>query len=649
MKPRSARFWWRWAENRERGIDLKVADLCAESPALAPEVERRIEVLRYWDGIAETDGGASTGGPAAPQLPPASAAITLNLSELQFHAQGGLGAVFKANDQRLGRTLAVKLPRLSNGMLTDRDLDKRFLREVKVTAALEHPGIVPVYGMGQDAEGHLCYAMRFITGKTLKVAIAEYHKTRTALPKAQRATPRRDVAFRSLLQRFRAACVTVAFAHSRGFLHRDLKPEHILLGDFDATLVVDWGLTKPRRDTEQTPFPVELAEQLCLAGDLQTETGIGTLGFASPEQQAGLWDLVGPASDVFSLGATLYVLLTGRLPFPGSSAADILTRVKNGEVVPPRKRNPEIPRPLEAICLKALASLPQDRYRSAQALADELERWLADAPVEAYSEPLGTRVKRWIERRKVVLFTAVAAVAGGIGVAATGWHSHSLLEVENRSQAYVSAEKSVREQVLTRRPGWVEEGLAQVRRGSRIATPLRAEVALRSVAASCLSGVDLRSRGSATTIPAGDLAFSPDGRRLAVGELFGTETYRIQIIDLDGLRIISEHRISTKGDGDHDSGVATIGFSPSGRWLVAGLRNGKILDLGSGRPEFPAAASGPAARSPRRTGFHTRREITGPGSARRRDAAVRLVSHAGMVPGAHRPDRRWAARSRGQS
>jgi serine/threonine protein kinase len=597
----------RWQEARELDLDLAPAELCRDRPELVSEVERRIRALQLWDGLAQTEiAHDGCGASKHPPRTPSSAVITLDLADLTFHAQGGLGAVFRAHDHRLGRDLAVKFTGDANGMFAEEEIEQRFLREVSVTASLEHPGIVPVYGLGTDDEGRLCYAMRFITGKTLATAIAEYHKTRKTLSQNTRVPLRRDGEFRALLQRLKSACVTVAYAHSRGFLHRDLKPEHVLLGDFDVTLVVDWGLTKSWSDTEATPVPRGVIERDRLASDLRTETGIGTLGFASPEQQAGEWDRVGPASDVFSLGASLYVLLAGCPPFQGTTAAQVLAYVREGELIPPRKKNPAVPPPLEAICVKALAQAPEDRYPSAQDLADDIERWLADESVSAYTEPLSVRVRRSIDRHQILLFMLLAATVGGIGVATTDWHRARVRDIEVRSLAYVSAEKSVREQVLTRRPGWATESLRQLGRASQMSTPLRSEATLRSLAVACLSGVDLQPLGSVATIPAGCMAFSPEGRRLAVGELFGNDEYRVQIIDVDLGRTLQEHVISARGDADQRSGVSVLRYSPDGRWLAAGLRNGKVLvwdataDIAEARP---AGRSGPDLGVVARTGL----------------------------------------------
>ena len=570
----------RWDDARERGEELSVAELCRDDPGLASEVERRIQVLRAWEGLADTSRAIDADTPTGPRprpRTPNSAVITLNLTELQFHAQGGLGAIFKARDPRLGRDLAVKFPGDSSATFAEREIEKRFLREVRVTAALEHPGIVPVYGLGHDGEGRICYAMRFITAQTLKHAISEYHDSQGDISRKRSEPLRRDVAFRSLLQRFKSACVTVAYAHSRGYLHRDLKPEHILLGDFDVTLVVDWGLTKRWSDSEATPRPAGLEARQDPDSELRTETGIGTLGYASPEQQAGEWVLVGPTSDVFSLGATLYVLLTGQQPFPGSSNAEVLARVKRGELIPPRKKNPRVPRSLEAICLRAMALRPDDRYPTVSALVDDLSRWQADSPVKAHRENWTVRIRRTLDHHRIMLFMCLAAAVGGIGVATRGWLRERLHAAEVRSLAYVSAEKTAREQVLTRLPGWANEGLRQVATASQIATPLRSSATLRSLAAACLGGLDLAHSENLTDLPTGCLAFSPEGRRLAVGELFGDPGYRIQIIDLQLRRVIREHTFSCRGDAPRRSGVSSVRFSPDGHWLAVGLRNGNVL------------------------------------------------------------------------
>ena len=242
---------------------------------------------------------------------------------------------------------------------------------------------MPVYGLGHYDDGRPFYAMRFIKGDSLKEAIERFHR-----PTAPVATPgERTLELQKLLRRFLDVCNAVAYAHSRGVLHRDIKPGNIMLGQYGETLVVDWGLAKVvgthgagrRRRRSRPPSASGSSETL-------PGSAIGTPAYMSPEQAAGRLDQLGPASDVYSLGATLYSLLTGKAPIDGADVQDILRHVRRGDFPRPRQVDPDIPRGLEAICLKAMAVESADRYSSPRALADDIERWLADEPVAAWRE-----------------------------------------------------------------------------------------------------------------------------------------------------------------------------------------------------------------------------------------------------------------------
>jgi len=340
---------------------------------------------------------------------------------LRAHARGGLGQVFVAHDEELHREVALK--QIQDQHADNPESRGRFLREAEITGGLEHPGIVPVYGLGHYADGRPFYAMRFIRGDSLKNAIERFHQADVP----SRDPGARAVEFRKLLGRFLDVCNAVAYAHSRGVLHRDLKPGNIMLGKYGETLVVDWGLAKPLSGPEMSPAPEERPlRPPSASGSVETLPGsaLGTPQFMSPEQAAGRLEQLGPASDVYSLGATLYCLLTGQVPFPDPHAGgveEVLQRVQRGEFPPPRKVNRELPPPLEAICLKAMALKPDDRYESPRALADDVENWLADEPATAYREPFRTRLARWGRRHKtpvsaaaVLLVTAVAALYAGL-------------------------------------------------------------------------------------------------------------------------------------------------------------------------------------------------------------------------------------------
>lgn len=334
---------------------------------------------------------------------------------LRPHARGGLGQVSIAEDRELHREVALK--EIQSPYVADQQSRSRFLMEAEITGRLEHPGIVPVYSLGTTESGAPFYTMRFIKGDSLKEAIEEFYSESHAWTNDQRR-----MALRRLVKRLVDVCNTIEYAHSRGVLHRDLKPGNIMLGKYGETLVVDWGLAKSGHKSPSHATSDE-ATVVPLSGDSSTQTVVGSVvgtpAFMSPEQAEGRLSDLGPASDVYCLGATLYCILTGQAPFSKLSPREIAIRVRNGTVTSPRKLNPNVPPALEAICKKAMAFEQTDRYPSAAALANELEFWLADEPVDAYPEPISKRVGRWIRKhRAFVTSSAVIAITSIIALAA---------------------------------------------------------------------------------------------------------------------------------------------------------------------------------------------------------------------------------------
>jgi serine/threonine protein kinase len=346
---------------------------------------------------------------------------------LRPHAQGGLGAVFVALDTELHREVALK--QILDRHADDPNSRARFLLEAEITGGLEHPGIVPVYGLGAYRDGRPYYAMRFIRGDSLKEGIAAFHADDTL-----RGDPgRRSVALLKLLRRFLAVCDAIDYAHSRGVLHRDLKPSNVVLGKHGETLVVDWGLAKALGRTE----PGAASDERTLvpsssSGSVETLPGsaLGTPAYMSPEQASGDIEGLGPRSDVYSLGATLYCLLTGRLPFEGDDVGTVLRAVQKGDFPPPRRLDPAIDPALEAVCLKAMALRAEDRYPAPRTLAEDIEHWMADEPVAAWREPWARRARRWERRHR----TAVMTAASGLLVALAGMFSVLVVQARANSE-----------------------------------------------------------------------------------------------------------------------------------------------------------------------------------------------------------------------
>ncbi len=357
--------------------------------------------------LSKLDRNEREGGPP-PSTTETAESVGGRYRILEFLAQGGLGRVLVAEDGELGRKVAVK--EIKPKFADDAVCQQRFVLEAEITGGLEHPGIVPVYSLGNHPDGRPYYAMRLIYGETLRAAADAFHQQFSQAPNSSWPI----VELHQLLRRFIDVCHAVQYAHSRGVIHRDLKPANVMLGKFGETLLVDWGLAKVVGRTDALG---DLAEQTLRprgsgsgSGSQATAQGstIGTPAYMSPEQAAGDPDQIGPASDVYGLGATLYYVLTGQVPFAGKTLKSILAKVERGEFPQPRQVRALCPAALEAICLKAMALSPTDRYPAAKSLIQDLERWIADEPVSAYQETRSERLARWMRRHRTGVQAAVA-------------------------------------------------------------------------------------------------------------------------------------------------------------------------------------------------------------------------------------------------
>lgn len=281
-------------------------------------------------------------------------------------ARGGMGVVYRARDSVLNRVVALKM--ILNGAAATADERQRFQREAQLVANLDHPNVVPIHEVGEH-DGFPYFSMRLIEGGSLADRLADY-----------RDDPRAAAQLVAILAR------AIQFANEKGFIHCDLKPSNILMEPDGSPRITDFGLARHAAE----------ASGLTVSGAI-----LGTPSYMAPEQASGRRRELGPATDVYGLGAILYELLTGRPPFRLPTKMETVLQALYGEPIPPRQLRPDLPRELESICLKCLEKAPKDRHPTAAALADELTRWLQGDAVGSVSP--AQKLRRWTRREPEVV------------------------------------------------------------------------------------------------------------------------------------------------------------------------------------------------------------------------------------------------------
>lgn len=401
----------RWQQLRRHGAVPSVPELCSDHPSWAEELARRIAAFESMEallGVGQSPTLPDRGAHSA--IPPhlAEKLLPLGYELLEVIDQGGMGIVYKANQVALRRTVALKM---IAGFRAGAKQLARFRTEAEAVARLHHPHIVQIHDVG-EVDGHSFFTMEYVAGGTLADLFA--------------AGPLAPPAAAELVEQLARA---VHHAHTRGVVHRDLKPANILLaGEFETRgteFETDDSLVLAElefRPSALTPKVSDfgLAKHL-ESDDDHTATGevIGTPSYMAPEQAEGRTDEIGPAADVYALGALLYEALTGRPPFRGKSVVETLRMVVSDEPRSPRRLRPDVPRDLEAICLKCLEKDPRRRYATAEALADDLRDLAAGRPVTARPLTLAGRVGKWTRRHPVV--TGLLVVAALTPAAVAGW------------------------------------------------------------------------------------------------------------------------------------------------------------------------------------------------------------------------------------
>lgn len=504
-------------------------------------------------------------------------------------AHGGMGVVYKARHRTLGRIVALK--QIRAGEFAKADDLLRFQAEAQAAAQLDHQGIVPVFDVGDEA-GHPYMAMAFVDGPSLWQQIKER-------PLEQREAAR-------IMQQVAEA---VEYAHLRGIVHRDLKPQNILMAADGHPKVTDFGLAKQQANDSNL-----------------TQTGqiLGTPSFMPPEQADGRTDQVGPLADVYSLGATLYCLITGRPPFQSSSPIETLKQVLEQEPVSPRALNPSLNKDLETICLKCLQKAPSRRYVSAGDFAADLQRFLNGEAIAARPTAPLERAWRWC-RRKPLAAGLLATTAMMLVLLLTGlWYRGALIATAQRLESAERLERvsqyhktisQVREASGTAAHGWTWEAERQLRE-ARPSLPSDQElVPWETAYADVLMHHDLRHlRAVAEGIDAGASAYSPDGTQIAVSMSKHALEFSVSIYSVADGELLNTYTASNVGvslqkllkfDSKYQDGIWALAWSPDGRWLVGGSRFGNLVRWDTQQPKDKGVVWKGHEQGFRRVGFTT--------------------------------------------
>jgi WD40 repeat protein len=521
------------------GDPLAVMDACtiadwAESSEAGDGIEATVD---YNPPRKIAEGTGTSIGPAGFSAPVSPTRLG-DFELLRRLGEGAMGVVFEARQVSLNRTVAVKMIR--SGMFAGEAELRRFRIEAEAVAQLDHPRIVPIYGVWEHHDCHY-FGMKLLRGGSLASRLGAY----AADPRAA-ARLVADVSH------------AIQHAHDRGILHRDLKPSNILLDEEGGPLVTDFGLAK--RSGEDSSLT-------------HTGTIVGTPSYMAPEQASGHKLGVTALTDVYGLGAVLYTLLTGRPPFVADTVLQTIELVRGRLPEPPSRINPRVGRSLETICLRCLEKDPWRRYASASALADDLQRWLDGEPITARPVPAAARVWMWSRRNPIVTALLTALVLFALGTTWQWWRAEGLL-LQARHDA---SSESIDHALSICAQGNVGRGMLYLAEALEKAPPSTTDLK-RAIRANLVAWSRHQTRLT-NLLRHSDrvhfVAFSPDGRTAVTASPDGTA------------RLWDAFTGEPRGAPlRHEEGVIQAAFSPDSRRIITASldRTARIWDVHDGKP-----------------------------------------------------------------
>ncbi len=518
----------------------------AESVAASGTPPAAVPLTRPVDHLAadRARGGAPDDDPDFPEVDRHNYVVGAEF------ARGGLGRILEARDRRLDRTVAIK-----ELLSTDARAQARFIREAKITARLEHPNIVPIHEAGHWPGGPRFYAMKLVRGETLASRFED------AVTEEDR---------QALLPHLINVAEAVAYAHSQGILHRDLKPSNVMVGLFGETVVIDWGLAKDLNDDESY---LPSSDDHMSPGPFATSDGIvvGTPPYMPPEQ--AMAQPLDERADVYALGAMLYHVLSGRRPYHNTRPREILSKVVEGPPLPLEDLTVDVAPDLLAIVNKAMARNPDDRYRTAEEMAEELRRFKAGRLVRAHDYSPLQLLTRFVRRNWAIVTTCAVALAVMVGFGTLSVmkirEQRDVAEIE-KQQAEERLQKFILEKarvMLVSDPTETIAWLKHLPAGEPQAATAAAEAADLGVARWVLEE---------HTAAVNRVVVSPDGR---LGASVADDSVAV-LWDLETGAVV--RRLT-----DHTEKITQVVFGPRGRWLATGSHDDTVR-------LWPIEGAGPA-------------------------------------------------------